>query len=264
MQVLDHDEPAFRAAEAEAVRSALASPPAVIAIGGGAVETPEVRELLREELVVLLDVDVETAWDARGSDRPLARDETEFRRRYELRQPLYDEVADARARDADDVVLAAAGVHVEVGALPLLRDLVPGRPGRARHRAGRRRHLRRRRAARARFAETHELPSGEAAKQLPEVERLWRALRIGRNGTIVALGGGSLTDAAGFAAATFLRGCAWVPVPDHARRPGRRGDRRQDRDRPPGGQEPRRRLPLARADGDRSRPCSRRCRRTSA
>jgi shikimate kinase/3-dehydroquinate synthase len=38
-------------------------------------------------------------------------------------------------------------------------------------------------------------------------------LRIGRDGTLVALGGGSLTDAAGFAAATFLRGCAWVPIP---------------------------------------------------
>jgi 3-dehydroquinate synthetase len=63
------------------------------------------------------------------------------------------------------------------------------------------------------FGETHELPSGEAAKQIGEVERLWRALRIGRDGTIVALGGGSLTDAAGFAAATYLRGVPWVPVP---------------------------------------------------
>ena len=38
---------------------------------------------------------------------------------------------------------------------------------------------------------------------------------------------------------------------DDARRPGRRGDRRQDRDRPPGREEPRRRVPLAGADGDR-------------
>jgi shikimate kinase/3-dehydroquinate synthase len=215
LQVLERDEPAFRAAEAQAVRSALASPPAVIAIGGGAVETPEIRELLREQLVVLLDVDVETAWSrTRGSDRPLARDETEFNRRYELRQPLYAAVANASARDAVDTVLAAAGVHVEVGALPLLRDLVPGHGPAALvtepvvagiHGAD---------AQLAQpFAETHELPSGEAAKQIPEVDRLWRALRIGRNGTIVALGGGSLTDAAGFAAATFLRGCAWVPVP---------------------------------------------------
>jgi shikimate kinase / 3-dehydroquinate synthase len=215
MQVLERDESAFRAAEAEAVRSALVSPPAVIAIGGGAVETPEVRELLRDELVVLLDVDVETAWErTRGSDRPLARDEAEFSRRYELRRPLYEAVADAPARDADDAVLAAAGVHVEVDALPLLRDLVPGHGPAALvtepvvagiYGADAQLALP--------FAETHEVPTGEAAKQVGELERLWRALRIGPDGTIVALGGGSLTDAAGFAAATYLRGCAWVPVP---------------------------------------------------
>jgi len=210
--ILD-DEPAFRATEAVAVRAALASRPSVIAVGGGAVETPEVRELLREACTVLLDIDVEKAWHrSRGSDRPLARDEAEFRRRYDLRQPLYDEVADARARDANGVVLAAAGVHVEVGALERLSEfvdppavlvtepVVDGIHGADAQLA-------------VPFAETHELPSGEAAKQIGEVERLWRALRTGRNGTIVALGGGSLTDAAGLAAATYLRGVPWVPVP---------------------------------------------------
>jgi shikimate kinase / 3-dehydroquinate synthase len=207
------DEPRFRAAETEAVADALRGPNAVVALGGGAVETPEVRELLRDTHVVLLDVDLETAWKrTRGTGRPLARDESEFHRRYELRRPLYDEVADARARDADDVVLAAAGVHVEVGALERLADFV-GAPAvlvtepvvDGIHGADAQLALA--------FSETHELPSGEPAKQIVEVERLWRALRIGRNGTIVALGGGSLTDAAGFAAATYLRGVAWAPVP---------------------------------------------------
>ena len=54
---------------------------------------------------------------------------------------------------------------------------------------------------------------GRPRSSVVEVERLWRALRIGRDGTLVALGGGSLTDAAGFAAATYLRGIPWVPVP---------------------------------------------------
>jgi shikimate kinase/3-dehydroquinate synthase len=215
VSVIVRDEPAFRAAEAETVRAALAATPAVVAVGGGAVETPEVREALRDALVVLLEVDVETAWArVRGSDRPLAQDEKEFRRRYELRQPLYAEFADAHARDVDDVVLAAAGAHVQAGALHLLRDLVP-RHGQAVlvtepvvagiYGADAQLALP--------FAETHELPSGEAAKEISEVERLWRALRIGRDGLIVALGGGTLTDAAGFAAATYLRGCSWIPVP---------------------------------------------------
>ena len=207
------DEPRFRVAEAEAVAAALRGPNAVVALGGGAVETPAVRELLRDACVVLLEVDVDTAWGrSRRSDRPLARDEAEFRRRFELRQPLYEEVADARARDAHGIVLAAAGVHVEVGALERLAEFV-GEPAvlvtepvvDGIHGADAQLAFA--------FAETHELPSGEAAKQIAEVERLWRALRIGRDGTIVALGGGSLTDAAGLAAATYLRGVPWVPVP---------------------------------------------------
>jgi 3-dehydroquinate synthetase len=45
------------------------------------------------------------------------------------------------------------------------------------------------------------------------IERLWSELRLDRGGTIVALGGGALTDAAGLAAALYLRGVPWVVVP---------------------------------------------------
>ena len=189
----------------------------VIAAGGGIVETSFARTALADlAFDVLLEVDVDTAWErVRDSDRPLARDETEFRRRYEQRVPLYDEVADARGRDADDVVLAAAGVHVETGALERLGELVPGGPVALVSEPvvagiyGADAQL----ALGERLAEVHELPTGERAKSVQEVERLWRALRIQRKDVLLALGGGSLTDAAGFAAATFGRGCPWVPVP---------------------------------------------------
>jgi len=117
---------AFRELEERAALEALAMPPGVIALGGGAVETKAIREALRERATtVLVEVDVETAWQrVSGSDRPLAQDEARFRQLYERRQPLYEEVADGRAHDADDVVLAAGGVTVS--AMP--RDLVPG-PG---------------------------------------------------------------------------------------------------------------------------------------
>ena len=62
-------------------------------------------------------------------------------------------------------------------------------------------------------APVHALRGGEEAKSLGAVERLWRELRLGRDGTIVAFGGGCTTDAAGFAAATYLRGVRWVAVP---------------------------------------------------
>jgi shikimate kinase/3-dehydroquinate synthase len=207
-------ESAFRAREAEALRGALSlRRPSVIGVGGGAVETPEVRDALHDEFVVLLEVGVAQAWErVRGSDRPLAQDESEFRRRYELRQPLYDGVADALAHDANGVVLAAAGVTVETGVLERLAEFVAQPAALVTEPVVSGIHGADAQLAVA-FAETHELPTGEAAKQVAELERLWRALRIRRDGTIVALGGGSLTDAAGFAAATYLRGCAWVPVP---------------------------------------------------
>ena len=50
---------------------------------------------------------------------------------------------------------------------------------------------------------------------------------------------------------------------DDARRPGRRGDRRQDGGQPARGQEPRRRLPLAACGRRSTRRCSRRCPRAS-
>jgi 3-dehydroquinate synthetase len=64
-----------------------------------------------------------------------------------------------------------------------------------------------------RLDSTHVLPRGEEAKTAAAVEELWHELRLDRGGTVVALGGGCTTDAAGFAAATYLRGVPWVPVP---------------------------------------------------
>src|SRR5581483_1923369 len=155
-------------------------------------------------------------WErVRRSSRPLARDETEFRRRFELRAPLYAEVADAMARDVDDLVLAAAGVHVESGALHRLGALVPGEEAVALvsdpHVAGIH-GMDAQLALGPRLGETHELPAGEEAKTLAAVERLWQELRLDRPGTIVALGGGCTTDAAGYAASAYLRGVPWVPV----------------------------------------------------
>ena len=209
-----YGEQEFREIEANELRVYLnVIDPLVIALGGGAVESPEVRQGLQRAFTVALDVEVETAWErTRASERPLAQNEDEFRARYDRRQSLYDEVADASARDADDIVLAAAGIHVEVGALKLLGSFVEPPAALVTEPVVAGIHGADAQLAFS-FAETHELPSGEAAKQLHEAERLWRALRVGRSGKIVALGGGSLTDAAGFGAATYLRGVGWIAVP---------------------------------------------------
>ena len=70
-------EAEFRVLEAQATIAALEHErPAVLALGGGAVETPRIRRALREHaLTVWVDVDPATAWGrVSGKDRPLARD----------------------------------------------------------------------------------------------------------------------------------------------------------------------------------------------
>jgi shikimate kinase / 3-dehydroquinate synthase len=209
----------FRIAEAGIVVGALeSSPEAVIALGGGAIKSPTVRDALRDTaLTVLVDVDVDAAWKrVDGSDRPLAQNAEQFRALYKERLPLYREVADAVARDVDGIVLAAAGVHHEPGALGRLGDLVPGDGPVALVADSTVLEIHGRRAQESlgdRLVSSHELPPGEAAKQLHVVERLWSELSLDRDGTVVALGGGCVTDSAGFAAAAYLRGVPWVTVP---------------------------------------------------
>ena len=204
-------EAEFRVLEREATLQALCNErPAVIALGGGAIETPSIRKTLKERaLTVFLQVDPQTAWTrVGGGARPLAKDEAAFHALFGHRQPIYLEAADAVARDTDDIVLAAAGIAVEHGSFARLSELVP--EGEVEvigdavvlglHRP-------------PVDAPVHALRDGEEAKSLGAVERLWRELRLGRRGTIVALGGGCTTDAAGFAAATYMRGVRWVAVP---------------------------------------------------
>lgn len=54
-----------------------------------------------------------------------------------------------------------------------------------------------------------EVPRGEAAKSLSCLESVYRRfleLGLGRDGTVLAVGGGSVSDLAGFAASTWMRG----------------------------------------------------------
>ena len=60
------------------------------------------------------------------------------------------------------------------------------------------------------------LPQGEAAKRLSVIEDAANELarlRVERREPIVAIGGGALGDAAGFLAATYLRGIPFIQVP---------------------------------------------------
>ncbi len=189
-------EAGFRELEAEAAADVLARRPlAVVELGGGALLSERTRALLAEHaLTVHLEVEPEEAWDrVSGTDRPLARDPRAFRALYDERLALYA-AADASAGDVHDAVLAAAGIrfahHSDAKGDALVAD--------------------------PRVAELYDdvsaaLVVGE--KTAAEAERLWRALRLDRGSTLVALGGGTTTDLAGFVAATYMRGIDWVAVP---------------------------------------------------
>jgi 3-dehydroquinate synthase len=67
------------------------------------------------------------------------------------------------------------------------------------------------------YAVRHEqVPDGEAAKEIGVAAGLWSRLAaagVGRDDAVVGVGGGAVTDLAGFVAATWLRGVRVVLVP---------------------------------------------------
>jgi shikimate kinase / 3-dehydroquinate synthase len=246
-----HGEAAFRAAEREVCRR-LADEQAVVAVGGGAVADPADRAALaRRATLVCLDADEHTLATrlADSTDRPLATDGG-WREIRDARRSSYEAIAlrvDTAGRDPGDVAaavlaalddpVAAARRHPvaapdgEYGVLTgpgllgvaarLLRehDIPEGRTvvvtdagvsalyGRA---------LLEDLDAGGRDAVLVAVPSGEAAKSLSVLEGVYDALSshgVDRAGVVVGLGGGSVGDVAGFAAATYLRGVAYVGMP---------------------------------------------------
>jgi shikimate kinase len=117
---VEDGEARFRELEHDAVRRALAEHDGVLSLGGGAVLSEATRGLLREHVVVFLEVDLAGA-AARvglGQGRPLVglNPRAQLRTLLEQRLPLYREVAthtvvttDVPAGVVVDRVLAALG-----------------------------------------------------------------------------------------------------------------------------------------------------------
>ena len=60
------------------------------------------------------------------------------------------------------------------------------------------------------------IPDGESGKSPDVIVNIWQKLGelgLNRNDLIIGIGGGTVTDLAGFAAATWLRGIDWVAIP---------------------------------------------------
>ena len=191
----------------------------VIAPGGGALTRPGTRRLLAEYARVLwLDASSEVLWarveaDGGAENRPLAVNHHRFSDLQYQREGLYDTAADAIIDAAAPSAVAAIACRdsgiVRAGALDRLAELI----------GDRRAFLVVDEPVADRVPDLGErivLPGGEQVKSIATVEQLWRvfaAADLERRDVIVAVGGGAVTDVAGFAAATFRRGLPWISCP---------------------------------------------------
>ena len=202
----ERGESEFRRLEEEVAAAALeADELSIVALGGGANLSPWTMARLRKRaLTMWVAVDEETAWErSRGSGRPLARDEGEFRRLFRERSLIYLSDAQLMVSSPESVVLGALEVEfvgeTEVHGVEAAAVIADERVL-ALHEV-------------PVFGPTFPVPTGESSKTIRVLERLWGELQSGRDGVIVAFGGGSTSDLAGFVAATYLRGVDWMPIP---------------------------------------------------
>jgi shikimate kinase/3-dehydroquinate synthase len=236
-------EESFRAREEELVLALLARLDArVVALGGGALGSPRVREALREHVVVWLEVAPDEAWGrAAGKGRPLAREREAFERLHADRAATYRQAADAilppqlerrsvagvlpalerlrLASETDGPALrlvwatsASGDYPVYLGRGALAHGVFDPPDGR--------RFL----VADENVAARHELggdwrlavPGGEAEKTLGRAESVLREMAragVARDDLVVAFGGGVVGDLAGFCAAVYQRGVRCTQVP---------------------------------------------------
>jgi shikimate kinase/3-dehydroquinate synthase len=214
-----------------------------IALGGGALGSPRVRQALNAVRVIWLDVGVDLAWERVGAGtsvaRPLARDRQAFDRLHAERTPLYEQLADvivpaSRTEHFGDVLAALGGLGAkearvlwaatDSGDYPVYigRGLVSERRFWPAGIDGRRVVISDYNAGRH-YGEDFEpalasirVMPGEQSKTIAHAEIVWTEMvrhGVTRTDVAVALGGGVVGDLAGFCAATYQRGMRYVQVP---------------------------------------------------
>ncbi len=245
--ITEKGEGNFRDAETAAFKNAVEGDTKVIALGGGALLRDENKTLAEENgTVIFLEADVPTLvsrLQADENERPLLAGELEDKLskllearaahygsfqtrvdasqsvekivwdiqrklgRYHLRAmpPSYDVIAEEGGLDNLGQHLKALGLNApfivvsdsNVAPLCMERTLA------ALEKAG--------------YSAKHiVIPAGEDYKTLETATTLWRAFLeagLDRKSTVISLGGGVVSDLAGFAASSFMRGCSWVAIP---------------------------------------------------
>jgi shikimate kinase len=120
-EIFQQGEAQFRRSEVAALQELLAEahsgPPLIAALGGGAFAQQEIASLLEGagRITVFLDAPADELWRRCGKDvvdRPLRREEAEFRRLYEMRRPRYLQAkvrVETEGREIERIVREIAG-----------------------------------------------------------------------------------------------------------------------------------------------------------
>jgi shikimate kinase/3-dehydroquinate synthase len=239
-----HGEEGFRSREAEVVGALLEEADGgAIALGGGSVLSERIRAALDRHIVVWLRVDAREAWRRIAhSDRPLATSADDVARLMAVREPLYEELADAVVPVGDRGIVRRALPSIQAlaelprgtkllwatsasGEYPVLvgRDLLGAIGASGWWPLEGRRFCVSDRAVGGLYGERVEplaarveVDPGEGAKTMAEAEEVLRELArqgMTREDHLVALGGGVVGDLAGFCAHLYQRGVPVVQVP---------------------------------------------------
>ncbi|MBN1304971.1 MAG: 3-dehydroquinate synthase [Anaerolineales bacterium] len=242
-------EPAFRDLETSELKRAVSGRSGVISLGGGALLREENRRLVEEVgSVVFLDAAVDTLAARLQADRrnprPLLAGELK-ETLANLLEKRKDHYASFSLRIATDnltpeeiswiiqkrlgyfrvsgmgkayEVIIQPGSLGDVGgylqACGLSGPLIVAADSNVAPLYGDR--VRQGLAAEGYDAEVIIFPAGESYKNLETVTGLWRdflGAGLDRSSTVIAMGGGVVTDLVGFAAASFMRGLSWVALP---------------------------------------------------
>jgi 3-dehydroquinate synthase len=233
-------EPAFRDLETAALKNLINEKESIVALGGGALLRDENRAFAEAHgQVVLLIAELDTLLQRLNTDRnkrPLLSGDLRSklpallakRGEHYASFPLCIHVDGKTAGQNTDQAQAALGRHhlsamgeydvivgnmAQVGNLRCQNPLIVTDENVAKFHAEKAAEEFRKSGVDPKVV---VVPAGEAYKNLETISILWKSFLengLDRKSTVIALGGGVISDMTGFAASTYMRGINWVAMP---------------------------------------------------
>ncbi|WP_456399024.1 shikimate kinase [Mesoaciditoga sp.] len=214
-----HGESEFRKKEKELLKRVAKLEDIVISTGGGIVKNAENREILSSMQTFYLHCPVEILWKrVKESGRPLAESEKKFFSLFEKRKPFYERFKKVQTSDLNEWEVAAkiakemivpSCVKIPSSFQKLVicddfnfppSDLTMVSEN----------------VKRIWEIEGIGVEDGETLKSISSVSEIWKMFlkhNLTRKSVVNAIGGGTVTDAVGFAAQTFMRGMNFNLLP---------------------------------------------------